>query len=98
MAVPAIGLMASTRERLHARYFKLVMQLGGIHESVGDWKAASQVYEHALELDPIAEVLYHKLIVALQKQNLVSEAANVYDRFESQLRASGKAPRAGTNE
>ncbi len=88
----SIGWIASTRERLHSRYFKLVMQLGGIHESVDDWKAASQLYEHALEIDPIAEVLYRKLVVTLQKQNLISEAAKVYDRFESQLRANGKTP------
>jgi DNA-binding SARP family transcriptional activator len=92
------GWIISTRERLHARYLKLALTLGAIYETSGDWDAAGQVYERTLVIDPIAEVLYIKLMAALRKQNRLAEAVQVYERCESQLRAAGKVPSPAVRE
>jgi DNA-binding SARP family transcriptional activator len=73
------------RNRLSGRFQRFVMRLGGHREAAHRWPEASRLYEHAIELDPLAESFYRRLIVCLQQQGRRAEAIEVFRRCRQTL-------------
>lgn len=59
---PVPAWAVARREQLHARFVRLAASLGHFHERMGDFDSARAIYEHAVGVEPLAEVLYRGLM------------------------------------
>ncbi len=85
------------RDRLHAKFQRLVVKLGRVYEDNGSRVAATDLYRHALEVDNLQEEVYRRLMICLRGQGEIAEAMNVYRRCRNLLSiVLGVAPSAET--
>ncbi len=85
------------RERLRARFLDLTERLGAILEERGDVHEAAQQYLQALEVEPVAEVMCRRVMMAYVRLGRRTEAIAVYQRFSHALRTKlGVPPAAET--
>lgn len=81
------------RERLRARFLNLTEQLGALLEERGEDGEAAQKYLHALEVEPVAEVMCRRVMMTYVRLGRRTEAIGVYQRFSQALQAKlGIAP------
>ena len=78
------------RERLHGRFLRTIRDAGTSLEKAGSVPAAIDLYEKALEVDPLAEVLIQQLMTALSTVGRASEALDVYQRFQRDMSTNGR--------
>jgi len=89
--------MLGPRDRVRCAWLDLVRQLGRYHELRAEWQAAFHVYQRAVELDPIAEDIYRRLMVCQHAMGWSNEAVITYRCCRKQLAAVlGAAPSAET--
>jgi DNA-binding SARP family transcriptional activator len=79
--------MLAPRERVRRTWLDLVRGMGRHHETRGDWEAGCALYQSAIELDPIAEELYRRLMMCQDTSGQRSEALCTYRRCRKQLSA-----------
>lgn len=75
------------RERLRSKFLRHVEQLGRQCEHAGAWEQAITCYRKGLETDPLAELLYQRLIACYQHQGRRVEALGVYQRCRTMFSA-----------
>lgn len=75
------------RERLRSKFLRQVEQLGRQFEHAGTWEQAITCYRKGLETDPLAELLYQRLIACYQQQGRRVEALGVYQRCRTMFSA-----------
>jgi ATP/maltotriose-dependent transcriptional regulator MalT/DNA-binding SARP family transcriptional activator len=81
------------RNRLNGRFQRFVLRLGEHWESHREWHRAGDLYQRAVELDPLAESLYCRQMVCLQAQGHRAEALDVFRRCRQILSITlGVAP------
>lgn len=73
------------RNRLNGRFHRFVMRLGDHWEAAAEWSRAAELFERAIELEPLAEVFYFRLMVCLREQGHRTEALDVFRRFRQIL-------------
>jgi DNA-binding SARP family transcriptional activator len=89
--------MLLPRERLRRVWLGLIRRLGDYHEACGDWGRAGELYERAVDLDPLAEEVYRRLMRCQQRAGESAEAMHTYRCCRQQLVAGlGVAPSAET--
>jgi DNA-binding SARP family transcriptional activator len=89
--------MLAPRERLRRTWLDLVRRLGRHHETRGEWEAGSRLYQRAIELDPLAEEIYRRLMLCQHTIGQRNEALCTYRRCRKQLAAVlGVEPSAET--
>jgi LuxR family maltose regulon positive regulatory protein len=89
--------MLLPRERLRRVWLGLVRRLGDYHEKCGEWGRAGELYERAVDLDPLAEEVYRRLMRCQQRAGESAEAMHTYRCCRQQLVAGlGVAPSAET--
>ena len=71
---------SACRDRLRAQFMRVVDRAGGHLESVARSEEAEQLYRRALELDPVAEAVYRRLIRSLARRGEKAAAIEVYRR------------------
>jgi DNA-binding SARP family transcriptional activator len=74
------------RQRLHRKFIRSVLSHAAQYEHMGGHDAAALVYERALEIDPQAEELYHRLMACHAALGRPGEALSVYNRCRQMLR------------
>lgn len=90
---------AVCRERLRNRLHRLVIAAGERLEFCGHHLDAADLYERGLEVDPLAEDLYQRLMDCHQRLGQYAEALRVYRRCRDLLAAElGLAPSRATRE
>jgi DNA-binding SARP family transcriptional activator len=82
---PDQAWMLAPRERLRRTWLDLVRRLGRHHEMRGEWDAGHDLYQSAIELDPLAEELYRKLMLCQHTVGHRNEALCTYRRCRQQL-------------
>ena len=84
---PDQAWMLAPRERLRRTWLDLVRRLGRHHEMRGEWDAGNDLYQGAIELDPLAEELYLRLMLCQHTVGRRNEALCTYRRCREQLAA-----------
>lgn len=74
------------RQRLHSKFVRGVCSHAQQYEHMGCRDIAVLVYERALEIDPQAEELYHRLMACNMALGRPGEALSVYRRCKQMLR------------
>jgi LuxR family transcriptional regulator, maltose regulon positive regulatory protein len=77
----------SMRERLRSRFLRALRELGHRHETREAFEAASECYLRALEVEPLAEEFYQKLMLGYRALGRTAEALAVYERCKKTLHA-----------
>ncbi|MBK7677469.1 MAG: hypothetical protein IPJ27_23480 [Candidatus Accumulibacter sp.] len=68
----------SLRERLRTRLAHALAEVGGRLEDAGQWDAAARLYRRVIEIEPLAEKEYRRLMTCLLQQAETAEAMHVY--------------------
>lgn len=87
----------AARKRLHGLLMRHVEQLGAFFADAGHAPRAIELYQRALEIDPLAEALCRRLMLCLHRCRRGAEARAAYERCREALKASlGAEPSAET--
>lgn len=81
----ADGWTVTARERLRARFVRLVEDLGARHEAVSDGARALDIYRRGVEADPLAETFYQGQMRCLAAAGRHAEGAAVYRQLRRTL-------------
>ena len=82
---PDAAWLLPVRNRLNGRFQRYVMRLGEHWEATREWPRAIELYERAVELDPLAEAFYGRLMACLSEQGRRCEAIEVFRRCRQML-------------
>jgi DNA-binding SARP family transcriptional activator len=89
--------MLQSRERLRGLFRRRVMAIGHALESRYQWDQAIDLYQHALDIDPLAEEMYQRLMLAQRELGRLADALDIYRRCRETLSHSlGIRPSATT--
>jgi DNA-binding SARP family transcriptional activator len=89
--------MLAPRERLRRQWLAVVKALGERYERQGEWAKASELYQRALDIDPLAEEIYRRLMICQKETGERTDALTTYQRCRQQLDAAlGARPSAET--
>lgn len=75
----------SPRERLRSRFIRTLMTVGRAYEQMNNCDAAIDIFQKAIELDPLAEEFHQRLISCLANLGRYAEAITAYRRCERVL-------------
>jgi ATP/maltotriose-dependent transcriptional regulator MalT/DNA-binding SARP family transcriptional activator len=75
----------SFRDRLRAKFQRLVLTVGKGLEEQGKWQRAADLYRRALEVDNLHEEAYRRLMICLREVGETAEAKSVYRRCRDLL-------------
>lgn len=70
----------SLRERLRSKLLRHINEAGRAWEMRGEWDRAIRIYHKGLEIDPLIETLYQRLMCCFRDTGRVSEALATYQR------------------
>ena len=70
----------SLRERLRSKLLRHMDEAGPAWERVGQWDTAIRYYRKALEIDPLIESLYRRLMYCFRETGRLAEALATYQR------------------
>ena len=84
------------RERLRNRYLSLVTNLGEYLKETENWEKALEVFQRALDIDPVAEEIYQQLMICYRHLHEHAKAVAVYQRCKKTLYSLGIQPSAKT--
>ena len=79
---------SSRRERLSNSLIMLLHEIGQRLEACAAWNAAIRCYRRALEIEPMTENVWYRLMLCHQQQGEPLEALAVYDRCRKILAGS----------
>jgi DNA-binding SARP family transcriptional activator len=91
--------MLGCKERLRRNWLCLVKRLGDHYDAYGDLLHAAGLYQEALDIDPLAEEFYRRVMRCQHRTGERAEITNTYRRCRQELRAAlGVAPSAETDK
>ncbi|UCD66499.1 MAG: bacterial transcriptional activator domain-containing protein, partial [Deltaproteobacteria bacterium] len=73
------------RERLKSRFLRGVIFLGRNLEKIGEREKAVLHYHKALEIDPLMEEFYQRLMICYNRMGHNADAVRVFKRCENNL-------------
>jgi DNA-binding SARP family transcriptional activator len=75
------------RERLKSRFLRGVIFLGSNLEKINEQNKAVLHYQKALEIDPLVEEFYQRLMICYHRKGRYAAAASVYKRCQKNLQS-----------
>jgi DNA-binding SARP family transcriptional activator len=91
--------MFAPRERLRSAFLRRVAQLSDLLQASHQYDALTELHHRVLEIEPLAEEVYRRLMQSLIAQDRHAEARQTYRRCEEALsRSLGMAPSPSTQE
>lgn len=82
---PTYSWALSTRERLRSKLLRHVLEAGAAWERQGGWETAIRLYRKGLEVDPLIEALYQRLMHCFRQTGRKAEALATFDRCRKVL-------------
>ncbi len=76
------------RQKLHARFIRLVGELGFYFDEHGQAEKAAACYQRGIEADTGAEALYRRLMLCYRQQGRYAEAIDLYANCKKSLKAT----------
>ena len=73
------------RERLRARYLRVVLSYGALLEKNGEYEQAINCYQHALESEPVAEQIYQRLMHCHLMRGEYAQTVEIFRRCRKML-------------
>lgn len=93
LAEDPLPCFSAARERLRGLFLHRVVVLSNRLRALHCWDDLAELYESALEREPLAAEIHSGLMESLIAQNRLADARDVYGRYRQRLaRASGAAP------
>jgi LuxR family maltose regulon positive regulatory protein len=80
--------MFAPRERLRSAFLRRVAQLSDLLQASHQYDALTELHHRVLEIEPLAEEVYRRLMQSLIAQDRHSEARQIYRRCEEALSQS----------
>ena len=74
------------REELRAKHIELLNKMAGLHERQGSLKKAMDCYKKAIQVDPLIEESYQKLMTFYSNKGTYNEALRIYEECKKALR------------
>ena len=74
------------REELRARYIELLNKMASLHERQGSLKKAMDCYKKAIQVDPLIEESYEKLMMFYSNKGMYNEALRIYEECKKALK------------
>jgi len=91
--------LLAPRERLRRQWLSVVKAMGERYEQQSEWAKASELYQRALDIEPLAEEIYRRLMICQRESGDPTEALGTYQRCCRQLSAVlGTRPSAETEK
>jgi len=75
----------SLRERLRSKLLRHIAEAGRAWETAGEWDRAVRYSRKGLEIDPLIEALYQRLMQCFRETGRVAEALTTYQRCRTIL-------------
>lgn len=75
----------SLRERLRSKLLRHISEAGRMWETNGEWERAIRYYRKGLEIDPLIETLYQRLMLCFRHTGRISQALATYHRCRAIL-------------
>lgn len=75
----------SLRERLRSKLLRHIAEAGRAWESAGEWDRAVHYYHRGLEIDPLIEAMYQRLMHCFRATGRIAEALATYQRCRAVL-------------
>jgi DNA-binding SARP family transcriptional activator len=82
---PGRAWSLSLRERLRSKLLRHIIATGQLWERTGEWQRAIGYYRKGLEIDPLTEVLYQRLMICHRETGHLGDALATYERCEQVL-------------
>ena len=79
------------REELRAKYIELLNKMASLHERQGSLKKAMDCYKKAIQVDPLVEESYQKLMTFYSSKGMYNEALRIYEECKKALKRELKA-------
>jgi DNA-binding SARP family transcriptional activator len=79
------GWSLTLRERLRSKLLRHILDNGQVWEQLGEWERAIRFYRKGLEIDPLTEVLYQRLMVCFRELGQRGDALAVFHRCRDVL-------------
>lgn len=79
------NVVSAARERLQSKFLRALGSIGHYWEQNKDWVQARELYLKGLELNPMIETLYQRLMICHREMGQLSEALIVYRRCHDAL-------------
>jgi DNA-binding SARP family transcriptional activator len=80
------------REELRSKYLEMLNKMAGLHEKQGSLKKAMDCYKKAIQVDPLIEESYQKLMTFYSNKGMYNEALRIYEDCKKALKRELKAP------
>jgi LuxR family maltose regulon positive regulatory protein len=74
------------REELKAKYMELLNKTAKLHEKQGSLKKAMDCYKKAIQVDPLIEESYQKLMTFYSNKGMYNEALRIYEDCKKALK------------
>ena len=75
----------SLRERLRSKLLRHITDAGRAWETAGEWDRAIRYYRKGLEIDPLIETFYQRLMFCFRQTGRISEALAAFQRCQAVL-------------
>jgi two-component SAPR family response regulator len=79
------------REELRSKYLELLNKMANFHERQGSLKKAMDCYKKAIQVDPLIEESYQKLMTLYSNKGMYNEALRIYEDCRKALKRELKA-------
>ena len=73
------------RERLRSKLLRHLLDNGQVWERLGEWDPAIRLYRKGLEIDPLIEALYQRLMICYRESGQRGDALAVFQRCREVL-------------
>ena len=77
--------MLTLRERLRSKLLRHLLDAGQVWERAGEWDRSIRFYQRALEIEPLTELLYQRLMICYRETDRIADALTTFRRCQTVL-------------
>jgi len=73
------------RERLRSKLLRHILDAGQVWETMKEWDIAIRFYQKGLEVDPLTEQFYQRLMISYRETGQLADASSTFHRCHQVL-------------